>query len=448
MNIFRYTIGVVLVSIQITATAQQIRGEIQPDVGGRVLKLYQARGADMISFDSTVVGDGGGFAFAKPVDATGYYQLAINDSDRVNIVLDRREPVVDLRFSGQPLEDHMEVRVSLENKRLQQLQYVMAETNAILASVRDQKAMLGVYDTLQLQALERVQQRALDTRAGFLDELAKDSASSYFARTYVVDRALGQTRGNGPMAVAAVFDFSDPELMRAAVYDQAIMAFLQNLNARKESQFVLASDTLMQLAKGNRETRAYMLEHLIDLFSTYGPEMALQHLLDRYVAPGDTTELPAHLMDKVRNLMALSVGRIAPDVELPGPGPQVTIGKLVGKNRYTALFFYSSTCEHCHAQLPGLKADWAAYKSKGFDVIGIALDVDSTDFRKTIRDNAIPWGSYSEFNGWGSKAARAYHVQGTPSFFLLDQQMKIVAKPRDAGELGEILEELFRDKKR
>ena len=83
------------------------------------------------------------------------------------------------------------------------------------------------------------------------------------------------------------------------------------------------------------------------------------------------------------------------------------------------------------------------YQKRGFDVIGIALDVDSTDFLRSIRENAIPWRCYSEFNGWGSKAAQAFQVKATPALFLLDRAMKIVAKPTDAEELRQILKELY-----
>ena len=71
--------------------------------------------------------------------------------------------------------------------------------------------------------------------------------------------------------------------MRSSVYDKAVMTFLRNIHASNEEQFVSATDSLMVYAGRDPECRAYMLDHLIDLYSTYGPEMPLQYLIDRYV---------------------------------------------------------------------------------------------------------------------------------------------------------------------
>lgn len=428
------------------AGAQQLQGILaDSSMAHRQITLLQAQGAGFMPIDSVRIGGDGHFRFPHPFKATGFYQLALNDSDVVNIVLDAREPLVDLHFSGLPLADHMEVAASADNKRLAEMLHVTRETAAIQASVKQQKALLTYKDTLQLQALDRIGKKAADTQAEFMDELAKDSATSYFARNYAVDRAIGRARGKGPMAVAAAMDFSDPDLMRSTLYDRAIMAFLQNMHAVEEGQFLPASDTLMALAGRNKATEAFMLEHLIDLFATYGPELALQHLIDRYVAPGGAdSELPPALRAKVADLMKVSVGRTAPDLELNDGGAQTSLSTTVGGQRYTALFFYSSTCEHCHAQMPALKADYERFHAKGFNVVGIALDADSMEFLHSIRENAIPWKCYSEFKGWGAGAVKLYQVKGTPAFFLLDARMKILAKPRDAEELAELLEKLFR----
>ena len=168
-------------------------------------------------------------------------------------------------------------------------------------------------------------------------------------------------------------------------------------------------------------------------------------MIDFYVVPfGDSSVIAPELRAKVDALMQVSVGRTAPDILLNDRGTITALSKLVEANRYTALFFYSSTCDHCHAQMPSLKIDRRKYLPKGFNVIGIALDVDSADFLRSIEENAIPWKCYSEFNGWGATSAKTYQVKATPTFYLLDGNMKIVAKPGDADELGSRLKNLYK----
>lgn len=425
--------------------AQVLQGRFEPNhVQGLEIFLFQARGGAFKLLDSTSVAADGSFLFSTRYGGTGFYQLAINDSDRVDLLLDGREPEVFLHFSALPLATHLSIERSNENLQLQKLVQIRAETNAIREAVQRSKEDLAPGDTLALHALDQVWARAESAQEQFLAGLDADTASSFLARTVVVDRALDAVQRKSPMAVPKVFNFSDASLLRSSLFDKAVMVFLQNINAVSEDQFLLASDTLMSLAGRGPDCRGYMLEHLIDLFATYGPERAVQHLLDRYVVIAqDSLQVSPELRTVVEKMMLVSVGRTAPGVDLNDHGAVQPLAALVASRRYTALFFYSSTCEHCHAQMPELKNAYETFRAKGFDVLGVALDVDSAEFLAGIKDNAIPWRCYSEFNGWGSTAARAFQVKGTPMIFLLDQRMRIVAKPATAKELGGVLRQLL-----
>lgn len=426
--------------------AQRVQGHIDdPAVRGAQLVLSVARGASFTPVDSVRTDAAGDFRFPEMFKAAGFYRLALNDTDQMELILDGREPVVDMEFDSIPLADHVHVRTSDENKRLWEFKYISKETQAVRTAAAQQRIVLLPTDTAQLDQLNAVEQRAMRMEEQYVHQLVNNAHGGYFAKVLTVDDAVRGTRGKGPMAVAAVCDFSDPELMRSSVYDKAVMVFLQNLNVVSEEQFILGSDTLLHLAGRNPECRAYMLDHLIDLFSNYGPEVALQHVIDRYVVPlGDSASVAPELRAKVEALMHVTVGKTAPDVDLNDRGVITPLSELVKSNTYTALFFYSSTCDHCHAQMPMLKNDRSKFLAKGFQVIGIALDVDSVDFLKSIEENAIPWKCYSEFNGWGSKAAQAFMVKATPTFFLLDAKMKIVAKPADAEDLSRVLQDLYK----
>ena len=307
-------------------------------------------------------------------------------------------------------------------------------------AVAEEKKTLQPTDVQRLAQLDSVTQQAQQISREHLDRLLEGAPKSYFAKVVRADRALEGTMRKSPMDVAEAFDFSDAGLLRSSVYDKAVMFFLQNLNAVSEEQFVNAADTLMLLSSRDTECRSYMLNHLIDLFSTYGPELPLQHLIDVYVAPdrGKATIEP-ELRSKVNELLKVSVGAVAPDVPLVVNTGSRALSELVKGHRYSALFFYSSTCDHCHAQMSALKDLYATLHAKGFEVFGVALDADSMEFNKCIAENGLPWPSGSEFNGWGSQAAKAFQVKATPTFFLLDDRMRIVAKPFDAEDLREKL---------
>lgn len=426
--------------------AQRLSGRFDSTaVAGLPLRLSIAHGEDHRPVDSVRIAANGSFAFPRTLDIPGYYRLELPGSDGFDLILDAKEPKVDLLFSGLPMGPHVTVLASDENKRLWEYKFASRQAQAVQAAAEQQRTMLQPMDTIAIANLDSIIQRAQRVASGHLDRLLAQAPNSLFAKIALADRGLQGAVQKGPMAVAKVFDFSDPELMRSSVYDKAIMVFLQNLNAVNESQFTVAADTLMHLASGNADCKGYMLEHLIDLFGTYGPEAALQHLVDAYYTPEKGgAHMDPEISAKVEKLMLVSVGRTGSDVSLNDHGEVHRLSELAAKSKYTALFFYSSTCSHCHDQMPTLKRDYELFHDKGFNVLGIALDTDSADFLTSRVENAIPWPCYSHFMGWGEEAAKLYQVKATPTFFLLDAKLRIVAKPNDAEELRNTLRALLK----
>lgn len=387
--------------------------------------------------DSTVVSAEGRFAFAQREFPLGFYHLSINDTDQVDLILDPGEKHVELTFSGTPLQRHIAVKRSDENKRLWEYKLVSKEAQAVQAGVFEEKQKLAAGDTKRMLELDSIAARATTLQQAHLQGILSGYPKSYFARVVKADKGVDEAREQNPLAVMKVFDFSDASLMRSSVYDKAVMTFLRNIHASSEEQFVSASDSLLAYAGRDPECRAYMLDHLIDLYSTYGPEMPLQYLIDRYVvSPAGMAAIDPALHAKVADILKVGVGSDAPDVDLPGPEGPIALRPLVEQARYTVLFFYSSTCDHCRAEMPVVKDVYSTFHPKGLEVIGIALDPDTTEFQKAINENGLPWRCYSEFNGWGSSLAKAFRVKATPWFYVLDRRMRIAAKPVDGVALG------------
>jgi len=424
-------------------SAQRITGTVPPAaLSGSMLRLSVSRGSTDRLVDSATIAPDGRFAFAERQYPLGFYHLSISDTDRVDIILDPVERHVELDFSGVPLQRHIAVKRSDENKRLWEYKLVSKEAQAIQAGVTAEKQRVQASDTKRLLELDSISARAIGLQQAHLQGIISGYPKSYFAKVIKADRGVDDARDRNPLAVMKAVDFSDASLMRSAVYDKAVLTFLRNIHASSEEQFISASDSLLVYASRDPLCRSYMLDHLIELFSTYGPAMALQYLIDAYVvSPEGIAALDPALHAKVAEILKVRVGAEAPDVELPASPAPLPLRTVVERNRFTALFFYSSTCEHCHLEMPTLKEVYTSFKPKGLEVIGIALDADSADFQKAIEENGLSWKCYSEFNGWGAQCAKAFQVKATPYFYLLDRQMRIVDKPVDAIALGAWLQE-------
>ncbi len=418
-------------------SAQTIHGRISPpDLAGRWVVLHGTRGSSHYAIDSVRIGRDGQFNFSKRAVGAGFYQLGVNDTDRVDIILTPAEPDVELVFAGSPLQQHIKVLRSAENERLWTYKLLSRELQATQAASQEELQRTRPDDADRINMLNAKVKQAEGVKNAYLDRVLREAPESYFALAVGIDRALDGTERKGPMDVAAVFNFGDPRLLRSAVYDRAIMTFLMNISAVSEDQFTVGSDTLMALAGKDPDCSLYMLEHLMDIFSVYGPQRTVHHLLDRYVVPrGDLAKLPPELRAKVADMLKVAVGATGYDISLNDHGTRKQLSKLMEGSRYTVLFFYSSTCDHCHAQMPVLKDLYAKYPRKDLAIFGIALDADSAEFKQCLTERGIPWPSFSEFNGWGSMAAKLYQVKATPMLYLLDRERRIVMKPVDAVDL-------------
>jgi len=105
-----------------------------------------------------------------------------------------------------------------------------------------------------------------------------------------------------------------------------------------------------------------------------------------------------------------------------------------GYATYTLLDFWYSHCGPCIAQFPILKKLYTTCRSKGFEIVGISVDMkkDSTDYANTIKKLDLTWKHYWDISGIESKRLG---ISVYPSNFLIDRTGKIIAKNISPEEL-------------
>ncbi|MEN9346282.1 MAG: hypothetical protein RLZZ60_1751 [Bacteroidota bacterium] len=142
------------------------------------------------------------------------------------------------------------------------------------------------------------------------------------------------------------------------------------------------------------------------------------------------------------NNKLLEVGEMAPDFELPqADGSLLKLSDLRGK--VVLIDFWASWCGPCRAEFPNVKALYAKYKSRGFEILGVSLDKDKPSWVGSINSLGLTWRHVSDLKYWSCAPAKLYKVTGIPFTVLVDKDGKILAKGLRGEELDAQLIKLF-----
>lgn len=141
-------------------------------------------------------------------------------------------------------------------------------------------------------------------------------------------------------------------------------------------------------------------------------------------------------------------------LRLPGNKFELTGKTLSGekidwesyRGKVVLIDYWATWCKPCLQELPNVKANYAKYHDRGFEVIGISLDSSRETLQEFVDAEKIPWPQVfddSKDMGWGHPMARYYGISSVPTAILVDKDGKVVSMSARAEELAELLEKLL-----
>lgn len=213
-----------------------------------------------------------------------------------------------------------------------------------------------------------------------------------------------------------------------AVIEEKILDYLKQYIAPSPEGVKEGMDIIIRKFSANNTVKEFVVSHLIELASQRSDMEIAEYLFKNYYSDGCESNLKPQTAALLENIKKLMPGKPAPDIELiDANSKRIKLSDVKGK-KAVMVYFWSSGCGYCREATPKLKKLYDNYKAKGLEIFAVSLDQDYAAWTAYLEENKINWLNVTELKGWQTRALEAYSVTGTPTYFLLDGNLKIVSR--------------------
>jgi thiol-disulfide isomerase/thioredoxin len=298
------------------------------------------------------------------------------------------------------------------------------------------------------QAIQEEKLRIKNQDAYYLENLPKGSYVKWYLPTRKLVSSVSTVAQYRPEEIPETtkafrdLDYTDQRLYKSGLFKDAIEShfwLLENSGNSLDNVFEemkIAIDEMMVKLATNEKIFNEVTDYLFDLLEKHSLFQASEYLALKVLNEGSCT-INSDLANQLETYRAMKKGNIAPDMIFEKThfvNSNTTINKLSEINsKFTVVVFGASWCPKCKEELPEIAKLHDKWKSKGVEVLFVALEDNKSTFVEFAK--AFPFLSYSDLKKWESKIVKEYYVFSTPTLFLLDNKREIILRPNSVKQM-------------
>lgn len=431
----------VLLFISLSVQSQNtITGVINKknDLLTRVI-LYRLKGAKQVYISNSKI-DNDQFKLEIPKGAAiGMYRLSFSPSDFgfVDFLFDQED--VSLKFDSLNHLNPVEFLTSEENKTFSNY---LLETTIVKQKLDSmQIAFFGLKDKKQDEITIDLYVKTLDYYANIQSQYEEKTAgklANHFIKAnykYYAPKLFTAPQMYLNSIKQHFFDFinfEDSALKNSIFFVGKAIEYVFYLNVSDDFQvqnglYKMAINEVMQKVGENDEVKSEILTSLMYALEQYENLNLVGFVIDNFYSKLPATFKDEILIAEMQSKIKLTIGNKAPEItwEENGLQKKLTELNLSGRENYI-LVFWSTGCSHCLKEIPEL---YEFIKDNlNVHVIAFALENDELDFNIHTK-NFTKWTNILGLEKWENEMAKEYKIIATPTYFILDKDKIILAKP-------------------
>ena len=212
----------------------------------------------------------------------------------------------------------------------------------------------------------------------------------------------------------------------------------QIASKEKELEIIENAKVLAQLLEDvNATNKVELFNSLWTQASNDNLNKVADFIYDNYLKTLATRTNKSELIKKIEIQNRLRMGAVAPEITWNDGSNTKKLSDLSGAKNYV-IVFWSSTCSHCLQQLPEFHK--ALKDISSTKVLAIGLEDDDVTWKK--ESAKLPDFIHGIALGkWESPYADIYDIHQTPTFYILDNEKRIIARPEDYKGVVKFLKE-------
>ncbi|MGK0386670.1 MAG: thiol-disulfide isomerase/thioredoxin [Patiriisocius sp.] len=257
-------------------------------------------------------------------------------------------------------------------------------------------------------------------------------------------KTIKQYKNQSKKEYLATIDFTNTTLQNSGIPLEQAVKYIFNY-ADRDHKLASQKMNVDAVAASIRTAEIVYQKHL--LYSIYNFMVANQQIeIANYLAEKHLISIAETLQDnlllvQLNTFKNISLGAKAPNFTWPEyDGDTKNIKSLyeLKETKKYVLVFWSSLCSHCLKEIPVLHKKVATMKEGEVTVIAVGLE----DFEAEWSPKASQFTSFINVCGlgkWNNDIGNKYDITATPTYFVLDKDKKITAKPETLEELLSIL---------